>query len=318
MERIRELLYSTEEDKFVGMQLSVARQMADNQRIIATTIHLNGLYFQNFGDLYALGRFPRIYPPTVWAEMKFLSLDRQALASSMIKWTENPIHDSLTKVGEFHSMVDQPQQQPAASPLMMNGMSAARPTMDPKLVESLNSTAKSMFKNIMGFMGDKQYGEALVLAQEILKTGLEKPALIDEIYCQLMKQLFDNPKMESMQRGLGLLMLCLDTFPPLESQPYVEYFIRSRISKPTMDEFLKTLHTTLHGGRRLVAPTPDEIMWVAGGRVSNRLGYAVTLDRPQWEGKAAERRPPPPMPAIPTDRLDARACMVCRKDCVIL
>ena len=53
--------------------------------------------------------------------------------------------------------------------------------------------AVKMFKNLMGFMGDRQYPDQLLLAQEILAHSLENPWLRDEIYCQIIKQLSANP-----------------------------------------------------------------------------------------------------------------------------
>lgn len=64
----------------------------------------------------------------------------------------------------------------------------------------LNSadTKKStyLFKNIFGIMGDKVYtSEALDgLLSDLLEQGLNNTQIRDEVYCQLCKQLTQNPR----------------------------------------------------------------------------------------------------------------------------
>jgi len=282
VQQLRNLLYNTAEDKFRLLQLNAARQATDHQRIITTTIRLKELFFETAKDVYLFPRYPGLQAPSLWAETKFVSLDRRALATGMFKWTENVIHDPLTKMKD----------------------------------SVISELAVTMFKNVMGYMGDKPYASPDMLAQELIRNCLNQPALVDEVYCQVMKQLSDNPNPESVRRGWSLMMLLLDSVPPNESVDNVEYFIRTKANPPT--QFVKCLHQTLHGGRRNAPPPLEEMQHIAGGKLSNRLGYAGGGERPAWEGKAAERQQPPPLPALPNDKLQDRACMVCRKDCVIL
>jgi len=282
VQQLRNLLYNTAEDKFRLLQLNAARQTTDHQRIIATTIRLKELFFETAKDFYLFPRFPGLQAPTLWAELKFVSLDRRALATGMYKWNENIIHEPLTNMKD----------------------------------SVIGEVAVTMFKNVMAYMGDRPYASPDLLAQELIRNCLSQPALVDEVYCQVMKQLSDNPRPDSVRRGWGLMMLLLDSVPPNESVDYVEYFVRTKANPPT--EYVKCLHQTLHGGRRNAPPTLEEMQHLAGGKVSNRLGYAVGLERPNWEGKQAERKQPPPLPALPSDKLQDRACMVCRQDCLIM
>ncbi|CAM9756522.1 unnamed protein product, partial [Phaeothamnion confervicola] len=56
-------------------------------------------------------------------------------------------------------------------------------------------------KSLLGYMGDKQMSFPETLAQNILMKGLDKAALRDEIYLQIMKQLTCNPKPDSTAKG---------------------------------------------------------------------------------------------------------------------
>jgi len=83
-----------------------------------------------------------------------------------------------------------------------------------ELDKDLSKMAVRIHKNILGYMGDKTMSFPATLAQDILQKGLEVPELVDEIYMQIMKQLSNNPKPESIARGWQLMCMCVGTFPP--------------------------------------------------------------------------------------------------------
>ena len=88
----------------------------------------------------------------------------------------------------------------------------------------------------------------------ILPQNHHRTAVRDEIYCQIVKQLIDNPGKSSVARGWNLMALCLSTFPPSdEFENFLELFLRTN----HQDRSVRKLHKIVYRGAR-TAPIPVE------------------------------------------------------------
>jgi len=192
--------------------------LAADIEIRKKTIRLKEIVFEKSGDLFAFHKFAKLYPPIAWADLKLLTLKREELARGMLSWTKSSIHAPLTQIED----------------------------------KLLAKEATRVFKNELGYMGDKHYEFPNMLALELLAVGLQNHELRSEIYCQVIKQVTNNPSQDSARKGWELMKLCLDTFPPgPDFEDYLEYYLR-RNANPAK-QYYGLLHVTLYQGEKKIA-----------------------------------------------------------------
>jgi len=214
LDKMRALLLLSE-PKLLQRQLKASVLLGEHDRVTELTVRIKELFFSQAGGMFTFSKYPNLKPRNLFA--KRYGVHNEHLKRSMLQWSNEPVHTSLTRL-------DGAGVDPAAK-----------------------KHATRIFKNILGYMGDRQYSYPILLAQEVTRCGLECASVRDEIYCQLVKQLIDNPGKASVSRGWNLMALCLSTFPPSdEFENFLELFLRTN----HQERNVKKLHKIVYRGAR--------------------------------------------------------------------
>ncbi|CAF3639551.1 unnamed protein product [Adineta steineri] len=161
--------------------------------------------------------------------------------AELLKWTKNPIQSSLLN----HTSNDS------------------------------NRIARQCFLTIMRFMGDHAMSRGqtdLDCLLYLLKNMHKHRTLIDEILCQLIKQLTDNKsiKTDSVQCGWKLLVIILNYFIPSQHlRPYFVKYLNDNINQneKLVQLCLNHYEQTLKYGGRKNTPSKAEIdLLIANGK----------------------------------------------------
>ena len=156
LEEIERILALPEAD-LTKMQLKKAIELNDPQRVIHREVALKMMHLRQNHRQFEFSRFGRLRDPVEYASAKFMSFmkNKTKIADGMLKFDSKPIHISLIEMD------------------------------DPKV----SKLAVKMFKNVLGYMGDRKYANPPQLATDILTqclNGTEEIRL--EIFCQIIKQ----------------------------------------------------------------------------------------------------------------------------------
>jgi len=120
----------------------------------------------------------------------------------------------------------------------------------------------------------------------ILLEGHSIPELRNEIYCQLIKQLTNNPKPQSINRGWNMMTLCLYSFPPTpELENYLEVFIRNQPEErrnTCLVALQSIIYTSKEAGIKR-QPTLKDMQDILSGTKPLRRDFMETPpDVPSW------------------------------------
>jgi hypothetical protein len=156
------------------------------EKVLKITLRIKEYMLEESGDDFFLPRFDGLRNSEEYAVSGMGTFDsdkkKRELQSGMLRYTDdqNGIPTTITLIE------------------------------DPAKVKA----ALTLFKNVQGFMGDRNVMYPTMVAQEILRQGLQDRQIGDEVYVQLMKQLTQNWKGIGVEKGWELMELCLSTFPP--------------------------------------------------------------------------------------------------------
>lgn len=213
---------SVSDEKFLQQQLKTANKLHDPARAIRIQIKMKDLFFESHGKMFVFKQYGNLRTPELYSKAKMFGRDKLKL--SMLVWTKEPIPTSLTNLSQLHA-----------------------------------KQAVKLFKNILGFMGDRSLPYVTQLAQDFIEQGLATPEIRDELYCQLIKQLTENPNPSSVAKGWQLMEYALQTFAPGDDfANYLEMVLRTR--KPGEQKYLDMLHDTQYGPQKMSAPSVDQMI----------------------------------------------------------
>ena len=143
---------------------------------------------------------PSAYPLLKFAEMYFNDFPSDTGGFSTLSLRRAPrIKDAIPK-----------------SEMLVFTKSSTLPTSmvhmhDPENVNLACGIFKDMCKMLKG---DLKTEQSNLIIQSTVAYGIDRPELRDEIFCQLIRQVTDNPKEEAVLRGWHFLTLCTISFLP--------------------------------------------------------------------------------------------------------
>ena len=107
----------------------------------------------------------------------------------------------------------------------------------------------------------------------IIGNGILRPDIRDEVYCQISKQLLENPSRGSIARGWILMSLCLGCFPPSETLlPYLKNLINQHSPLTFAKYCVDRLERTSANGARSQPPS-----WIELQATKTRRPIAVPV-----------------------------------------
>lgn len=210
---IQMLLYDMNESCFEELQFKFALRLNDKKLLLKRLIAKKKR--EASGDAFRLEKCAVLQDAESWARKSFFEdlfgVDKRRLC--FLRWTPENVHKPLS-----------------------NNLSRGQAEQ-----------ALEIFNNILYYMQDKAHETPTDCAQYVIYTGIHNPALRDEIYLQIMKQLNYNSKTESERRGWTLLMCCLRAFPPSATQNCLVNFICGKAKNK--DQLLTAMYNKMMFGQ---------------------------------------------------------------------
>ncbi|XP_076464756.1 myosin-VIIa-like [Babylonia areolata] len=122
--------------------------------------------------------------------------------------------------------------------------------------------ACNIFKELTRYIRDELKDEAaLTCVQYIVRSGIERIELRDEILCQLLRQTNDNPEVDSLRQAWVLLCLCTASFSPSKNlHKYLLSYVKKNCSNPLIGKYALMCHSHLTIPRAVTRKYPPSAM----------------------------------------------------------
>lgn len=269
-DKLEEILALSEE-KLCRLQLDAARALGNEERVLRLSIELKGHLLERFARKLSYGDSPSLKTPAEFASGKVFGKER--VMEGLLTWTSTPIHAALTR----------------------------------DLDRKTEDQATKLFRNVMGWMGDRHYSYQATLLQEICTKVVNVSALRDELFAQVIKQLTGNPSADSMRRGWQLLLVLLMLVPP---SPKFENYVGTWLLHHGQSYHIHELHETIFKGALEEPPTLGELIYIiyhlppTPGE-SYASAKTITLEQAQKSGVDLSK----PMETPALDRFDKHATL---------
>eukprot|EP00298_Acanthocystis_sp_HF-20_P018013 c21878_g2_i1.p1 GENE.c21878_g2_i1~~c21878_g2_i1.p1 ORF type:complete len:955 (+),score=506.29 c21878_g2_i1:72-2867(+) len=229
----RELLYNTPNEKFLRLQYNAAKKLGFIDRQIEVTMQLKESIFAQFASMFELENFGVLRGKEEYSSHAWVKKDK--VKEGYLKYQKGNLLTSLTRIE------------------------------DPNEIK----VAKDAFKNVQGYMGDRQYEFTEPLVQELITICIQIPAMRDEVLVQVIKQLIDNPNTESISKGWELLFFLIYSFPPSDDIcNYLTIFVRAH---PEHRNLERCIHEANFRDAKEKVPTISEM------RSAKQAAYSSTF-----------------------------------------
>jgi hypothetical protein len=258
-------------EKLCRLQLEAAKSRGDEERTVRLSIQLKGHLLERFAKKLGYADAPSLKTPAEFASGKVFGKDK--VMEGLLSHSNTPIHAALTR------------------------------DLDRKAEEQ----ASKLFRNVMGWMGDRHYSYPITLLQELCTKAVNVPALRDELFAQVIKQLTHNPSADSTKRGWQLLLVLLMLVPP---SPKFENYVGTWLLIHGQSYHIHELHETIFKGALPTPPTLAELIYIiyhlppTPGE-SYASGKSITIEQAQKSG--VDLSTPMETPAL--ERFDKHATL---------
>ncbi|GBG32611.1 Myosin-11 [Hondaea fermentalgiana] len=213
------------EEDLLKMQYRKAKKLGLAERAQDKEIRIREMTLDRIPDQFVFEQFNNFRDPAEFASHSLQFWKREELQRNMFKWQKGSIKTSLTQ-------------------------------MDPGPAKQ----AVRLHKAILGWCGDKSNPNPNSLAFDVVQSGMSGQPLADEIYCQLIKQLHENPNQQSTSQAWKLLGVCATYFPPsTDLANYIHVFLRNAAPSHLKEALTKQLYDVEYNGCTSGNPTVDSI-----------------------------------------------------------